>query len=156
MDEKLIGPHARNLRKGRVSEPGRAYLLTTATHGRTPYLADLFIGRIVVKELRHAEESGLVQSLAWVVMPDHFHWLLILQRATLDVLMRAVKGRAARSITTRIGIAGPVFQRGYHDHALRRDEDLTSIARYVVANPLRAGLVRSVRDYPLWDAIWLP
>jgi len=29
------------------------------------------------------------------------------------------------------------------------------VARYIVANPLRAGLVESVRDYPHWDAIWL-
>jgi hypothetical protein len=29
------------------------------------------------------------------------------------------------------------------------------MARYVVANPLRAGLVKRLGDYPLWDAIWL-
>ena len=28
-------------------------------------------------------------------------------------------------------------------------------ARYIVANPLRAGLVKQIGDYPLWDAIWL-
>jgi hypothetical protein len=28
-------------------------------------------------------------------------------------------------------------------------------ARYIVANPLRAGLTRRLGDYPLWDAIWL-
>jgi hypothetical protein len=29
------------------------------------------------------------------------------------------------------------------------------MARYVVANPLRAGLVQTLRNYPLWDAVWL-
>ena len=43
----------------------------------------------------------------------------------------------------------------HHDRALRRDEDLLAVARYIVANPLRAGLVRRVGDYPLWDAVWL-
>jgi hypothetical protein len=33
--------------------------------------------------------------------------------------------------------------------------DLQSVARYIVANPLRAGLVKHLGDYPLWDAIWL-
>jgi len=28
-------------------------------------------------------------------------------------------------------------------------------ARYIVANPLRAGLVERLGDYPLWDAVWL-
>ncbi|MBB5859537.1 hypothetical protein GGR69_001194 [Xanthomonas arboricola] len=30
------------------------------------------------------------------------------------------------------------------------------MARYLIANPLRAGLVARVGDYPFWDAIWLP
>jgi putative transposase len=32
---------------------------------------------------------------------------------------------------------------------------MTSIARYIVANPLRAGLVERLGDYPHWDAVWL-
>jgi hypothetical protein len=44
---------------------------------------------------------------------------------------------------------------GFHDHALHRDEDLKNLGLYVVANPLRAGLVKSLGDYPHWDAIWL-
>ncbi|MNN75503.1 hypothetical protein D3C81_1918110 [compost metagenome] len=54
-----------------------------------------------------------------------------------------------------MGRTGKVWQSGYHDHALRRDEDLKAAARYLVANPLRAGLVKSVRDYPFWNAVWL-
>ncbi|MFV3290267.1 transposase, partial [Pseudomonas sp. NY11955] len=29
------------------------------------------------------------------------------------------------------------------------------VARYIVANPIRAGLVSRVGDYPHWDAVWL-
>ena len=47
------------------------------------------------------------------------------------------------------------FGRGLHDHAVRSDEDFRALARYVVANPLRAGLVSQIGDYPLWDAAWL-
>ena len=49
----------------------------------------------------------------------------------------------------------PVWQKGYFDRALRYEEDLKAAARYIIANPLRAGLVAQVGDYPLWDAIWL-
>ncbi len=48
-----------------------------------------------------------------------------------------------------------LWQKGFHDRALRREEDLVTVARYVVANPLRAGLVEKLGDYPLWDAIWV-
>jgi len=49
----------------------------------------------------------------------------------------------------------PIWQDGYHDHALRAEESLEDVARYIVMNPVRAGLVKSVREYPLWDAKWL-
>ncbi len=48
-----------------------------------------------------------------------------------------------------------MWQKGFHDHAIREEEDLRAVARYVVANPVRAGLVQSVRDYPHWDARWV-
>ena len=83
-------------------------------------------------------------------MPDHLHWLMALgEGATLPVVVRAVKAVTAK----RLG--GALWQRGYHDHALRREEDLLEVARYVVANPVRAGLVTRVGDYPHWDAVWL-
>jgi REP element-mobilizing transposase RayT len=88
-------------------------------------------------------------------MPDHLHWLFILRRGTLEDLMHAVKGLSAKRICREEGVSPPVWQPAFHDHALRNEEDLRSIARYVVANPLRAGLVQSVRHYSHWDAIWL-
>ncbi len=42
-----------------------------------------------------------------------------------------------------------------HGRSLRKDEDLVHLARYVVANPVRAGLVERLGDYPLWDAQWV-
>jgi len=37
----------------------------------------------------------------------------------------------------------------------RCDEGLRAVARYVIANPVRAGLAERVGDYPFWDAVWL-
>jgi hypothetical protein len=48
-----------------------------------------------------------------------------------------------------------LWQRAFYDHALRKDEDVRQIARYIIANPLRRGLVKDVGDYLLWDAAWL-
>ena len=148
-------PHAGALRRGRYSETGRVYLLTAVLHGREALLKDFTLGRLLVAELRDANENGLVHSLAWVVMPDHLHWLVQLESTTLDELMRRVKGRSARRINQRLSRAGPLWQHGFHDRALRQEEDLRAVARYVIANPVRAGLVKRVAEYPLWDAVWL-
>lgn len=61
----------------------------------------------------------------------------------------------AKSPQISLSRQGRLWQPGFHDHAVRREESLEAIARYIVANPLRAGLVKKVGDYPLWDAIWV-
>ena len=66
-----------------------------------------------------------------------------------------MKGRSSRLINKHLGKEGALWQAAFHDHALREEEDLREISRYIVANPLRAGLVGSLADYPHWDAVWL-
>ena len=143
------------LRKGRYSEVGQVYLLTVVVDQRLPVFSDWQIGRLLVEQLRFAEASGMVRSLAFVLMPDHLHWLVELKRGSLAELMCRVKSRSCRSINLCCGSNGRLWQRGYHDRALRRDENLQATARYIVMNPLRAWLVRRLGDYPLWDAVWL-
>jgi REP element-mobilizing transposase RayT len=78
-----------------------------------------------------------------------------LKNSTLPALMLSTKSYSARAVNAALNRRGPLWQRGFHDRAVRREEDLQAVARYIVANPLRAGLVRRVHDYPLWDAKWL-
>jgi REP element-mobilizing transposase RayT len=144
------------LRRGRFSENGRYYHITTVTYERTPWFFDLQTARAAIIGLREQERQTDSQWLAWVLMPDHFHGLL--QLGEMDELSRHIaqfKGRSAHIINCRQARNGPVWQRGFHDHALRRDEDLKQVARYIIANPLRARLVGSIGEYPHWDAVWL-
>jgi len=150
-----LAVHGASLRRGRCSEEGGIYLVTTVIAGRRPLLRDWRAARLLVDEMRVVEREGLVVSLAWVIMPDHLHWLLRLGDADLAGLMKRLKGRSARRINRYLGLGGLFWQAGYHDRAVRREEDLRVVARYIIANPIRAGMVERVGDYPLWDAIWL-
>ncbi|UUY08076.1 transposase [Pseudomonas sp. J452] len=148
-------PSSYRLRIGRYSESGRIYLLTSNTHERRSLFSDLQLGRLVVREMRELQARGMAETLAWVLMPDHLHWLVQLQDVELSELMRRLKSSSSRAIKRTTLLKEPVWQSGYHDRALRRDEDIRLVARYVVSNPLRAGLVQSLSDYSLWDAVWL-
>jgi putative transposase len=144
------------LRKGRYSEPGRDYLVTVVTHSRHTWFAAFDVARCVIAEMRRVESCGAVSSLAWVLMPDHLHWLFSLgSTASLAQVMQQFKGRSARVANRQLGRSGAFWQRAFHDHALRDEEDRVAVARYVVANPLRAGLVSRIGDYPHWDAVWV-
>ena len=116
----------------------------------------MYSGRILVAAMRAEQDAGHASTLAFVVMPDHFHWLLSLTgNQDLSGIVGRVKSRAARLINGAGHRQGRMWQDGFHDHAIRAQEDLADVARYVVANPLRAGIVKKLGDYPLWDAIWI-
>jgi REP element-mobilizing transposase RayT len=143
-------PHAHRLRTGRFSQPGQIYMVTMITAERRRIFDDFSAARVLIQILKAESDKHRASTLAFVVMPDHLHWLMQLGEST--ALGQSVRG--IKSITThRLG--QPVWQRGYHDHAVRREEDIKSLARYVIANPVRAGLSYSVGSYPHWDAAWL-
>ena len=109
-----------------------------------------------MRTLRHEHDAGHVDSLAFVVMPDHLHWLFSLcGNKTVSECIRNVKCQSARLVNASLRSKGPVWQKGFYDRAIRKDEDLVRVAQYIVANPWRAGIVDSIRDYTLWDAKWV-
>jgi len=114
------------------------------------------IGRIVVGEIKRLHDQDAILSIAWVLMPDHLHWLFQLgEKLDLAQAMKSFKARSARQVNLALKRRGALWQRAYYDHAIRKDEDVREVARYIIANPLRAGLVSEIGKYPLWDAIWL-
>lgn len=94
--------------------------------------------------------------LAWVLMPDHAHWLIQLGATdSLHVVVNRLKSASARRANRVLNRSGALWARSFHDRALRAEDDAKASARYIVANPLRAGLASAIGDYPFWDAVWL-
>ncbi|MCG8436981.1 MAG: transposase [Pseudomonadales bacterium] len=143
-------PASARLRKGRTSIPGQIYLVTTTTRERRRVFDDFEAGCTLCKTLHRLAELHLVSNLCFVVMPDHLHWLFTLgDTRDLSAVVRMAKNNSARTL------GGAIWQPGFHDRAIRREADVLPAARYIVANPLRAGLVNNVGDYPFWYATWL-
>ncbi|MFY9261866.1 MAG: transposase [Gallionella sp.] len=141
-------PHSRNLRIGRVSLPNQIYHVTVATQSREQVFADFAAGSVAARCLYN--QPNHLQTLCYVVMPDHLHWLFQLgSTATLSQVVRAYKAKVS------ISLGRHIWQAGFYDHALRVEEDVIEVARYIVSNPLRAGLCRKLGDYPFWNAVWL-
>lgn len=93
--------------------------------------------------------------LCWVLMPDHLHALVHLGASEpLSSLVRRVKcitAAAANRIDMR---RGAVWMPGFHDRAVRHVDDLDRIARYVMDNPVRTGLVTDASEYPYLSCAW--
>ena len=134
------------LRKGRVSIANQIYHITSATRDRVRYFEDFQLARSLIKEFHRQD----IETLAFVVMPDHFHWLVQLNDKPKELAsyVRSIKCAVAKRYSVE-------WQKGFYDRAIRKEDDLAGIARYIILNPVRANLVNTVREYPHWDAVWL-
>ena len=138
-----------NLRKGRHSESGLHYHIVISTKDRQPIFHNLKLSRVLINCLKHSDHSQFTKTLSFVVMPDHLHWLFIQKEASLSKSIQRMKAKFSRETKLKI------WNEGFYDHGIKSEESLISVARYIVANPLRAGLVDSVSQYPHWDSVWL-
>ena len=135
---------------------GHSYLVTFGTRQRRAHFADPAVAFDTCRWLAAVAAWGDIKLLAWVLMPDHWYGILQLgDGADLSRSVGAAKGRVARALSVRHPHIGAVWQDGFHDQAIRGESHLREAARYVVMNPVRAGIVTRVGDYPYWDAVWL-
>ena len=157
IDSSRLRHRGHALRRGRISLPGQPYLVTTVTYGRKPLFLDFERACIAARALEFPYGDEVLRSLCWVVMPDHIHWLLSVEKKkSISEIMRGFKTYVAKRFNSTDDAPGRrVWQPGFHDHALRGEENLRDTARYIVANPLRANLVDDIGDYPFWNAAWL-
>ena len=144
-----IGKGYSALKKGRYSKTGFVYHLVISTKNRQPVFQDFDQARCFIRILKADEDLNFTKTLAFVVMPDHVHWLVKLEKGDISQAIQRVKSM----FTQYSGLN--IWNVGFYDHAIRTDEALIEVARYIVANPLRAGLCDSIKEYPHWDSVWL-
>lgn len=148
-------PGARALRHGRISRSGHHYLVTTICHARERRFADADCAGPVAVAIATPELWREASLLCWVLMPDHLHALIALGATEpLSKLMQRIKSVTAGIANAAQGREGAVWMPGYHDRGVRSEAMLLPLARYVIANPVRAGLAQRVRDYPYWGCAW--
>ena len=99
-------------------------------------------------QLARTSTKESVAVIAYCFMPDHLHLLLegLSDAADFRNFMRLFKQGSSYHWKQRH--RRKLWQRSYFDHVLRDDEDTITVARYILGNPVRAGIVSSPEDYP--------
>ncbi len=77
------------------------------------------------------------------IMPDHVHLLLSFPDTEKRVQIVVSKWKEWTAKTLRIK-----WQRDFFEHRLRKEENLREKADYILANPVRAGLVDRTENWP--------
>jgi|SRR5687767_1201492 putative transposase len=124
------------------------YFLTFCTLERRATFLDSGVVAVVLMQFRRTAQTAAFVILAYCLMPDHVHLLVEGSSETSDLrrFAKRAKQSAAQAYSHRF--KGRLWQEGYYDRVLRPGEDPRVIARYIVENPVRAGLVRSALEYP--------
>ena len=143
--------------------PG-AYFLTFCTHNRKCLLSRIVgaihespepqltvCGKIVDTIIRNIPSHLHITIDRYVIMPNHEHLIAVIteedvlreiresplqSRSIMSKLVGYIKMNASKAIREHYGDIS-VWQRGYHDHVIRNQEDYTALAEYIQTNPLR-------------------
>jgi putative transposase len=124
------------------------YFLTFCTDSRAEILRDHRVATMVLECIRRTSDRYGFAVYAYCLMPDHVHLLVhgTSPAADLRRFVKTTKQSSGQIYAARA--KRRLWQESYYDHVVRPEEDLSAIARYIIDNPVRAGLVQSSLDYP--------
>lgn len=87
------------------------------------------------------------QCHAFCLMPNHYHLLVETPEPNLSAGMHRLNGVYAQWFNRRHGVDGHLFQRRFHSVLVESTWHLLETSRYIVLNPVRAGLCRHPREW---------
>jgi putative transposase len=146
---EMAGFRRRRNRLEAAAYRGRgAYFLTLCVRDRKRIFHDQALVDSLLALLEKTCAAHLFIVYAYCFMPDHLHLILIGESGSSELAptVRAFKGAGA-AVARKSGVSN-LWQKGYYDHVLRSGKSLDEAAWYVFLNPVRAGLVKTVHEWP--------
>jgi putative transposase len=154
----------------RLEFAGAFYHLTARGNARAKiFLDDGDRGLFLALLSKEITQQGW-RCYAFCLMGDHYHLLIETPEANLVSGMRRLNGVYTQAFNRRHGRVGHVFQGRYKAILVDKDSYAQELCRYIVLNPVRAGIVKRPQDWrwssyratagqsaaPIWlDADWV-
>ncbi|MFH0953880.1 MAG: transposase [Verrucomicrobiota bacterium] len=115
------------------------FFLTLCVAPRRAVFVTAECNQVLVGEIRRLQDEAMWGAYLYCLMTDHIHLVVSPGTEGLPAAVRSLKGRFA-AWWRQHGDGYPLWQDGYFDHRLRSGESFTEKCRYVMMNPVRAGL----------------
>lgn len=152
----MLEKRRKNIRLPRESYEisSQIFSITVCTKDRRPLFQSETWAKLILTSLKTGPFGKDTELYAYCLMPDHIHIQLSPLETNLMDLINGWKSFTAK-LLRRNGLIGPCWQRGFYDHAIRKEEDIRTVAEYIVNNPVRANLVENWVDYPFSWYRWI-
>jgi putative transposase len=131
------------------------YFLTICTSRRQRFFEDASSVELALLHILRAARDERMEITVYCFMPDHVHLFVTgtEQGSDLRRFVRFAKQRSGYAFKRAAGRS--LWQEGYVDRVVRSDEEAHEKLRYMLANPIRAGLVERIDDYPfIGSPVW--
>lgn len=138
-------------RASRIVVPGVPHHITQRGNRQMPIFFANADRRYYLDVLTKACMTHDVTCLAWCLMDNHVHLVLVPQSAdALRAALASAHTKYAQHVNLRQGLSGHLFQGRFASYAMD-DAHLMVAVRYVENNPVKAGLVKHPADWP-WSS----
>lgn len=119
------------------------------TFKRREYFSNTTLGERVRAQLLSTVARWGVEIIAYCFMPDHLHVLVEGKTEHADCRKCADAFRRTSGFYFRRERGNRLWQDGYFDHVLRKEDATLDVVSYIVLNPVTAGLYADANAYPL-------
>ncbi len=135
----------------RICIPGGVYHLNSRGNAREAIVRDDSDRRGFLDTLEHVVDRFGWFCHAYCLMTNHYHLAAETPFPNPPSGMRQLNGLHAQSFNGRHNRCGHVFQARYSSRLIQKDNYLLAVCRYIVLNPVRAGICRHPADWP-WSS----
>jgi len=138
-------------RQLRLQFPGAVYHITARGNAGQDIFADDSDRLRFLDLLGREIEQHRWRCHAYCLMDNHYHLLVETPEANLSRGMKRLNMAYAQSFNRHHGRRGHLFQGRFHTVLVEKDSHLLELCRYLVRNPVRAGMVTAPGDWP-WSS----
>jgi putative transposase len=136
----------------RMVADARTFFVTSSTHEKRNLLQSDRAAELFLKVLHEYRGQGKYRLHEFVVMPDHFHLLLTLDREiTIERAVQFIKGGFAFRASRELRIK-PFWQKGFSEVRIDDRQAFARMREYIHDNPVKRRLATTREEYPFSSA----
>jgi REP element-mobilizing transposase RayT len=138
-------------RQWRIAYPGALYHILSRGNDRREIFRSNADREMFLDLIGEFSDRFQIDVFAYVLMDNHYHLLLRTREGNISKAMQWLGTTYTRKFNNRHGVGGHLFQGRYKSILVENDQYLLGLSCYIHRNPIRAGMVKRLGDYP-WSS----